>query len=184
MFKLRRTLSIILIGGLLVMLTGCISDKTEMSNSNPTLPRNIEFADLSGSTMQTENKESTSTITSDCDESETIKDSNHSAVLILYGGWDNTLDVKYEDEEYVLSAENTEKIADLFYNHEKQVLDSPLESVATLQFRMNDDYLYSSMDTLSVLSGRIQGELVLISLTENECEMIRQIITQIVQDAQ
>ena len=64
------------------------------------------------------------------------------------------------------------------------MLDSPLESVATLQFRINDDYLYSSMDTLSVLSGRIQGELVLISLTENECEMIRQIITQLVQDAQ
>lgn len=103
-------------------------------------------------------------------------------VLLVNQGWDDENDTKIPDAEYPLSGKDAEMIVDLFYSHEKEVLDSPLCSVETIRFQIGEDYLGTSMDSLHVLSGIVQGELVAIHLSEDECEALRKSISPYTQN--
>lgn len=103
--------------------------------------------------------------------------------LLVFGSWNDETDAKNEDDEYILEDEQAQTIAGLFYNHEMQINDSPTSSAASLAFQIGEDYLNTSMSSLETLSGRIDGELVTIELSEQEYEAVYQIASQYAQGA-
>lgn len=110
---------------------------------------------------------------------ETEEPSNQSDAVILeiYGRWNEEEDIwDSTKSEYILSPEDSEFITGLFYDHEKEVIDSPIASVATLGFRTGEDHLSSSMGGLNTFDGTIGGESVVMGLSESERETVRQII--------
>ncbi len=112
-------------------------------------------------------------------ETETEEPSNQSDAVILeiYGRWNEEEDIwESTKSEYTLSPEDSEFITGLFYDHEKEVIDSPIASVATLGFRIGEDHLNSSMGGLNTFDGSIGGESVVMDLSESERETVRQII--------
>lgn len=82
-----------------------------------------------------------------------------------------------KNETYVLKGEQAQAISNLFYDHEMQIIDSPLESIATLQFRIGEDLLCTSMGDLGTLDGRINGNLVVLELSGEEYEAVYQIVS-------
>lgn len=89
---------------------------------------------------------------------------------------------KKEDYEFTLEDEQAKTIFNLFYNHEMQINDSPAESVETLAFQICEDRLGTSMGGLRTLSGRINGKLVTVELSDQEYETVYQIISQYAPD--
>ncbi len=117
------------------------------------------------------------------DSCDTSTDAGKNAVtLLVYGGWDDEADVKKEDHEFTLEDEQAQTITSLFYNHEMQINDSPAASVETLAFQIGEDRLGTSMGGLRTLSGRINGKLVTVELSDHEYESVYQIISQYAQD--
>lgn len=103
-------------------------------------------------------------------------------ILLVFGGADVSETQAGQDMEYTLSAEDAEAMFHLFYSHEKEVLDSPVESIATLEFQIGEDYLNTSMGAIKTLSGKVGGQLVMIRLSESECDEVYQIISRYVPD--
>lgn len=97
-------------------------------------------------------------------------------VLIVHG------EGTQEGSTYVLPQEQAQVIADLFCHHPRESLDSPVGSVGSVQFQIGQEMLSTSLDALDTLSGRVQGELVLIHLSEREYETVYQIVSQYAQD--
>lgn len=122
-----------------------------------------------------------STDTSGYGEKQSTQQTNHSSepfeeevMLILHDEGDT--------QTHMLPQEQAQVITDLFYNHPKKIIDTPVESVGTVQFQIGQDTLSTSMGTLETLSGNVQGELVLIHLSEREYEQVHQIVSQYAQD--
>lgn len=111
----------------------------------------------------------------------TVPDENV-VTLLIYGGWDYEKDVKNQDIEIALEDEWAQTIFDIFYNHEMQIIDSPPLSAATFAFKIGEDFLETSMGALKSLTGRINGKLVLVKLSDSEYDAVYQIISPFAQD--
>ena len=103
-------------------------------------------------------------------DTDTVSEADKNAVTLLVHS------DKYD--EYFLEDEQAQTIVDLFYNHEMQIIDSPLLSIATLTFQIGEDFLNTSMSDLGTLSGIINDEQVIIELSDWECEFVYQIVLQ------
>lgn len=106
---------------------------------------------------------------------------NDAIILVEYHNWIDNDTQQNEFSEYTLSDDEADTIVNLFYNHEIMTVDSPIASVATLCFQCGEDYLTTSLDSLNILSGRINGELVVVFLSESEYKEVHQIVSQYVQ---
>lgn len=111
----------------------------------------------------------------------TVPDENV-VTLLIYSGWDYEKDVKDQDIEFALEDERAQTIFDIFYNHEMQIIDSPPLSAATFAFKIGEDFLETSMGALKSLTGRINGKLVLVKLSDSEYDAVYQIISPFAQD--
>ena len=151
---------IITLGLLFAIFTGCTSYVETVPESGIARPKPKE-------TEEPDNR---------CDE----KEDKRVVTLLVFGGWDDEVDEKKADNEYILEDEKAKMIAALFYNHEMQINDSPVSSAATLAFRIGEDYLNTSMEDLGTLSGRINGKLVTIELSDHEYESVYQIVSRYV----
>lgn len=110
---------------------------------------------------------------SELHNTDTVSEADKNAVTLL------VCSDKYD--EYFLEDEQAQTIVDLFYNHEMQIIDSPLLSIATLTFQIGEDFLNTSMSDLGTLSGIINDEQVTIELSDWECEAVYQIVSQYAQ---
>lgn len=163
----------IVMGTLLVMLAGCVGQTETMFDDRSSLPENSKTEEFVDQTNEEASEYNNTDATAETDAD--------IVTLHIFGAW-NDSEKRNEVDEYVLEDEHAEVILDMFYNHEMQILDSPVESIATLQFGIGEDYLTTSMDALWSLSGRINGELVGIELNDSEYETVRWIVSQYVQD--
>lgn len=181
MFKRKKMLCVMLLLCIFVSsMVGCAGNETAANDSEPTKNISTKIADFVRNNPA--KKETPSTETSEGSGAELTEDIDMNVVLFVNQGWDDENDTKIPDAEYPLSGKDAEMIVDLFYSHEKEVLDSPLCSVETIRFQIGEDYLGTSMDSLHVLSGIVQGELVAIHLSEDECEALRKIISPYTQN--
>lgn len=105
----------------------------------------------------------------------------NAVTLLVYGGWDYEADVKKEDHEFVLEDGQAQTIRSLFYHHEMQIEESPSLSAETFAFQIGGDRLGTSMGGLRTLSGRINGKLVTVKLSDLEYESVYQIVSQYTQ---
>jgi len=92
--------------------------------------------------------------------------------LTVHPGWEGS-----EDETYTLEGKQAEFITALFYEHEKEAVDSPSESIATLTFQIGEDFLNTSMGELRTLDASIGGEAFVIELSEQEYAAMLDIVS-------
>ena len=80
-------------------------------------------------------------------------------------------------QEHILTGAQADFIRGLFYNHEKKVFNSPLQSITEFSFRIGDDHLNANMD-FSGLEGNIAGSdgTVYIELNESESQQLYDIL--------
>lgn len=149
------------------MLTGCADLTTEIPDADSILSESNKIDEASNHN----NKQTAEDIQETPNHGEVV-------TLLIYGEWND----ENRTTEYTLSDEYSQIIVDLFYNHERELLDSPVSSVGSLQFQIGEDFLTTSMSSLGTLSGRISGELVAIELSEGEYETVHQIISTYTQD--
>lgn len=98
-------------------------------------------------------------------------------ILRVFGDWDEAAGTQAVNE-YPLSDEQAEFVRSLFYRHERQTLSSPTDSIATLELRIGEDSLLTSVEGLSTLEGRIGGELVSLTLSGQEHERLYRIVAR------
>ena len=103
-------------------------------------------------------------------------DESKDTVMFIVYSWDDEKNM-WENAEYSLSEEQSAFVRGLFYNHEKEILDSPVDSVGLVEFRIGEDHLSTSMEGADLLDGVIDGEQVLVELSESEAEMMYRIIS-------
>lgn len=96
--------------------------------------------------------------------------------LLLYDGWQESETEESGNNAYTLTEEDSNTVIDLFYNHKKETVDTPLDSISTVEFRIGNDYLTTSLGDIATLSGRIDGSLVVFSLNENERNLLQQLV--------
>lgn len=169
--RMRTLLLVLLSVGLLAMLVGCTSgDPPTLRESEPELTGNMESLETSGN-GETQPQEETNNGSAPANEEEWDE-----VVLTLHG------DGAQGDSTHVLPREQAQVIADLFYHHPRESLGTPVDSVGSVQFQIGQDILTTSVDALETLSGRVQGELVLIHLSAHEYETVHQIVSQYAQD--
>lgn len=101
-----------------------------------------------------------------------VEEDKNVVTLFVYDG---------RDEEYILENEQAETISNLFYNHEMELYDTPIENVKTLEFQIGEDTLSTSMGDLKTLNGTINGETVIVDLSDDEYEAVYQIASQYAQ---
>ncbi len=92
--------------------------------------------------------------------------------LTVHPGWEGST-----DETYKLEGEQAEFITSLFYEHEKEAVDSPSASIATLTFQIGEDFLTTSMGELRTLDASIGGEGFVIELNEQEYAQMLDIVS-------
>lgn len=92
--------------------------------------------------------------------------------LTVHPGWEGST-----DETYKLEGGQAEFITALFYEHEKEAVDSPSASVATLTFQIGEDFLTTSMGGLRTLDASIGGEGFVIELSESEYATMLDIVS-------
>jgi len=92
--------------------------------------------------------------------------------LTVHPGWEGST-----DETYKLEGEQAEFITALFYEHEKEAVDSPSASIATLTFQIGEDFLNTSMGELRTLDASIGGKGYVIELSESEYAAMLDIVS-------
>lgn len=152
---------IFLIGGISLMLSGC---------------SNLETAPLTPVAALSENSVSenphTEAHSDNADTSEPQAPESQPLIVTLL------VCSELGNNEYTLSAEDSKTIINIFYRHEREIIHSPTDSTGSIEFQIGEDYLATSLDSLSVLSGRIYGDFAIVTLNENEHAAIYQIIYQ------
>ena len=174
---------ILLIFGLISMLTACTGDIPTTQNTDSTTTEMAAPTDTSSQEEEVTEPSSTepATVGSELD---TTQPPDDGIILVVDGGWNEAERRLNEDFEYTLSDEDAEVIRDLFYSNEKNVFDSPLTNIVTFTFQISNDHLGAYWESFDCFSGVIDGEFVMVELTENECEMIRQIVARYHSDFQ
>jgi len=138
-FSLRLTPVLILITGvLLVTLIGCTNQKMETCFSAP-LTSPVE-ENTAGELPQTPDGEILPG-----------EDDHHSQEVIL-----RICDRNETESEYILTEEHGQNIIELFYNHEIEILDSPLKSDTPIVFNIGNDHFGTSIESLG-LFGVLDG---------------------------
>lgn len=163
--------AIIAIWSLLIILTGCVNHLQAELEGGITLPETGEAEE----SVDCQGEDASGTYDTNTDAGK------NTVILLVYGGWDDEADVKNEDNEFTIEDEQAQTITSLFYNHEVQINDSPTASVETLAFQIGEDRLGTSMGGLRTLSGRINGKLVTVELSDREYESVYQIVSQYAQ---
>jgi hypothetical protein len=93
----------------------------------------------------------------------------------------NDPDPQFRNEEpvtYQLTEQQASVLRKIFREHEHQVIEWPTQSIASLEFRYGEDFLLTSLDALGTLNGQIDGQLVLVKLTEEEEQELFQVISE------
>lgn len=154
LFKSER---IIVIGLLVAVLTGCANYANIKPEAGIALP---------------ETKKAEEVVDLHSEESSDVKTGKNVVTLFIY--YDR-------DEEYILEDEQAQIISNLFYNHEMELCDTPIANVETLAFQIGEDTLSTSMGDLRTLDGTINGEAVIVELSDDEYEAVYQIVSQYAQ---
>ena len=184
----RIFLLILLTIGTILMLTACASDIPTTQNTDHTTTTTSETVAPTDTSRQeaTElptTEPSTTEAELDSSESDTTQAPDDGVILNVDGGWNEAERRLNEDFEYTLSDEDAEVIRDLFYGHEIIVLDSPLMSAHSFYFQIGADHLGTCISSIDTLDGVINRELVMVRLSDDECEIIRQIVLKYHPDA-
>ena len=104
------------------------------------------------------------------------QDRGEFATLYVYGALSGEGIAEDGRCEYTLSSEDSNVIIALFYSQEKETLETPLDCISTIEFRLGEDYLGTSLNNINVLSGRIDGKLVAVYLDEDESSILKQLV--------
>lgn len=104
------------------------------------------------------------------------QDRGEFATLYVYGALSGEGIAEDGRCEYTLSSEDSNVIIALFYSKEKETLETPLDCISTIEFRLGEDYLGTSLNDINVLSGRIDGKLVAVYLDEDESSILKQLV--------
>ncbi len=81
-----------------------------------------------------------------------------------------------------MSGDQAAFISGLFYDHEKIIIDSPLANIASIEFRIGNDVLFTSVGGLSTLDGGINKQYVQVELNDMERQQLREILESYVDD--
>ncbi len=172
---LKLFLFLILITNMSMVLVGCSDISSGAPTSDTALVENADDHDCDG----TQTKNDSPEIDGDLDTNQgqnVEKERKEFATLYVYGALSVESIAKDGCLEYTLSSEDSDVIITLFYNHEKETLETPLECISTIEFRLGDDYLATSLNGINVLSGRIDGNLVAMYLGEDESSLLKQLV--------
>lgn len=95
------------------------------------------------------------------------------------------MQVHYYDEsedEFTLSAEHAAFVKEIFCSNKMETIESPLASIATVVFQIDGKILSTSMGNLPILDGVIDGKLVMVELSDSECQQLQEVIETYVTD--
>ena len=179
----RIFLLILLTIGTILMLTACASDIPTTQNTDHTTTTTSETVLPTDTSRQEATEPSTTEAELDSSEPDTTQTPDDGVILVVDGGWNEAERRLNEDFEYTLSDEDAEVIRDLFYSHEIIVLDSPSMSAHSFHFQIGADHLGTCISSIDPLEGVINCELVMVRLSDDECETIRQIVLKYHPDA-
>ena len=84
--------------------------------------------------------------------------------------------------EYQLSAEEADFVEELFCSSEMKLIESPLESIGSIELRIGEEVLSTSMGNLPVLDGVVGNHYVMVELSDSECQKLKALITSHVGD--
>ena len=126
--------------------------------------------------------ETTSTSAEQSEVAQTSEETNTAVVVLKVYSDATATDDGNPGTEYTLSDEQTAFIKDIFYIHEKSILDSPLKSIGTVEFQVGNDILSTSIGGLSVLDGVIDGKYVMVELSDSERQQLQELIATYVTD--
>ena len=167
---MKKTLLIVFIVSILAgLLTGCAGQ----SSGQVTMQENVTKVSKNG-------LETTSTDTQTSAEQsaveQTQEQTNTAAVVLKVYSDATATDKGNPGTEYTLSDEQSAFIKELFYDHEKNILDSPLMCIGTVEIQVGNDILSTSIGGLSVLDGVIDGKYVMVELSDSERQQLQELI--------
>ncbi|MBO4211038.1 MAG: hypothetical protein J5878_00080 [Oscillospiraceae bacterium] len=84
--------------------------------------------------------------------------------------------------EYQLSAEEADFVEELFCSSEMKLIESPLLSIGSIELRIGEEVLSTSMGNLPVLDGVVGNHYVMVELSDSECQKLKALITSHVGD--
>lgn len=172
---LNLLLFLILIVNVSMLLIGCSDMRSGASASDAALVESADDHDYDGT--QTKNNSTEIDNALDTNQGQNgDKKRGEFATLHVYGVLSGEGIAEDGRCEYTLSSEDSNVIIALFYSREKETLETPLDCISTIEFRLGEDYLGTSLNDINVLSGRIDGKLVAVYLDEDESSILKQLV--------
>ena len=169
---MKKTILIVLFGSILAgLLIGCAGQSNGQGARHEKDTKAFEncLCDTQTSDVRSES-------------TQTMERTNTVAVVLKVYSEATATEAGNHGTEYTLSDEQADYIKEIFYNHEKNSIDSPLMSIGTVEFQIGNDILSTSIGGLSVLDGVINGKYVMIELSESERQQLQELITTYVTD--
>lgn len=158
------------------LLVGCASQSTGQVKRQETETKEVgkKETETKNSYMHTSDTQSELAPTTESIDTDSV-------VLKVYYNAD-AMEEGNDGTEYALAGEQADFISGLFYNHGKVINDSPPASIASIEFRIGNDVLFTSIGGLSTLDGGIKNQYVSIELDDSERQQLRELIESYVDD--
>lgn len=166
------------------MLVGCAGHlKTQGTGQTPdTQASGQKKEDICATDTQTSDTMSETTQVEDKETTQAVEDIDTSKVVLKVYSDATATDEGNPGTEYTLPDEQAGFMRNLFYDHERETLESPLLSIGTIEFRIGEDILSTSMGGLSVLDGVVDRENVKLQLSDLERQQLQEVIETYVTD--
>ena len=162
----------------LIALSACASKDVGRQDDVTTLPNTSEAA-----SAPTEDVSAPPENPSDTEEAPTQTDTEALSEMVMgVGVWlpypdaENRIYDEFEFIEYTLTQKDADRIAAIFDQAEKEEIESSSADIAILYFHLGEDYLAAPMENLNVFSGHLGEKPMLVTLDEESCDAIREIV--------